>query len=232
MNDNDKPDNHETDRGLPADIATDDALVEPARTLTWPLAILFMITAAIVGGSAVYVWQQRSASPNATDIGFADDMSAHHNQAVRMSIAYLTNGRDRFLRHMAEEVLVYQIGEVRDMQAALADWDESGDDDDAMAWMGMAVDENQQPGMATPDELEQLDTATGDAIDELFSRLMIRHHAGGAHMAEYQVDHGNVEAMRELAQIMLNGQASEVVELNRWRADNGYDLVTTSDLPS
>lgn len=94
----------------------------------------------------------------------------------------------------------------------------------------MPVDENQQPGMATPDELQQLDTATGNELDDLFTRLMIRHHAGGAHMAEYTIEHASIDRIRDLAQTMLNGQRSEVIELNRWRVQNGYDTVDTRDL--
>jgi uncharacterized protein (DUF305 family) len=158
-------------------------------------------------------------------------MSSHHNQAIGMSITYLTYGRNPFLRHMAEEVLIYQIGEVRDMQRALTDWGNDGDDTDAMAWMGMPVDEYQQPGMATNEELAALDAARDRDIDELFTRLMIRHHAGGGHMARYTVEHAEISRIRELAEIMANGQATEVTELNNWRTQNGYPTVDISDLP-
>lgn len=199
--------------------------------LTWPLAILFVITAAIASGSAVFVWDRRPAAPSAVDIGFADDMSTHHGQAIDMSITYLTYGRTPFLRHMAEEVLIYQIGEVRDLQAALADWGEDGADTDAMSWMGMPVDEYAQPGMATTDELHALEEARGPDLDDAFSRLMIRHHAGGGHMAAYTSEHAHIRRIRDLAATMARGQASEIVELGNWRTEQGFDPVEVADLP-
>ncbi len=199
--------------------------------LTWPLAILFMITTGIASASAVFVWDRRPESPSAVDIGFADDMSAHHSQAIDMSITYLSNGGTPFLRHMAEEVLIYQIGEVRDLQAALAEWGEDGADENAMGWMGMPVDEYAQPGMATPAELGALERARGAELDDLFSRLMIRHHAGGGHMAAYTGEHARIGRIRDLATTMARGQASEIVELGNWRTDQGFDPVEVSDLP-
>jgi uncharacterized protein (DUF305 family) len=83
-----------------------------------------------------------------------------------------------------------------------------------MEWMDAPVDQDAQPGMATQAQLDELDAATGTELDDLFSSLMIAHHRGGIHMAQYAVDHGHEDDLTTLAQAMVTTQQSEVGEMN------------------
>jgi uncharacterized protein (DUF305 family) len=207
-----------------------NALEEPSRpdrrptilqTIALALACLFL------GGAAVTVWDNRDTTPDpgAADIGFLDDMLAHHQQAIDMSLEYLSRGSNSLMRHMAYEVLYTQIGEVGVMNQQLAEWDEVGDDV-AMAWMGMSHPEDAQPGMASPEEMEQLREGPKRDLDELFSRLMIEHHAGGAHMADAAVDLAETEYVRSMAAAMAQVQRDEINELNVAREQLGLSAVS------
>jgi uncharacterized protein (DUF305 family) len=69
-------------------------------------------------------------------------------------------------------------------------------------------------GMATPDELNALVRADDDEASIQFATLMIEHHEGGLHMAEYVRDAGRNDDVRAFAESMIRGQVAEVAELS------------------
>ena len=216
-----------SDMGAPED---DD--LEPligGRTVDLGRALLAGFVAMFFAGAVVFAWQQAAneADPNAVDIGFADDMRTHHLQGVAMSLTYLEAGTDPYFRSVANEIVIVQAGESRLMGQWLEDWgDLDLDLDNAMAWMDMApVPQTEQPGMATEAEVAELEAAEGDELDDLFSRLMIAHHRGGQHMAQYAVDHGSEEVVTHLAQAIVTTQQSEVAEMNIHREELGLPPV-------
>jgi uncharacterized protein (DUF305 family) len=79
--------------------------------------------------------------------------------------------------------------------------------------------------MATPAELRALARARGRALDDQFSRLMIEHHAGGAHMADAEARLGRDHAEKAWARKMAAAQRLEIDELNRVRQRLGLPLV-------
>jgi uncharacterized protein (DUF305 family) len=97
----------------------------------------------------------------------------------------------------------------------LADWDlpTESDTDTVMAWMGEPLPEDRMPGLATEDNLTQLRDAEGHQADLLFAQLMIAHHQGGIHMAEYAAEHATTARVRDLAAAMAVDQRGEINEL-------------------
>jgi uncharacterized protein (DUF305 family) len=214
-----------------ADVDEDDDL-EPlvtGRVVDLGRAILVTVTLMFLTGAAVFTWQQwaHDPRPNAVDIGFADDMRSHHLQGVAMALSYLHDGTDPTLLQMANEIVIVQAGENRLLNEYLADWGSPDLDlDTAMGWMDMApVAQDAQPGMATQEELDELDAATGTELDDLFTSLMISHHRGGIHMAQYAADHGHEDDLTTLAQAMVTTQKSEVGEMNLRREALGLQPV-------
>lgn len=213
------------------DQALDDDL-EPlvgGRVVDLGRAVLATVALMFLAGAAVYTWQQwaHEPRPNDVDVGFADDMRSHHGQGVTMALAYLEDGNDPTLRQMADEIVRVQAGEVRLLGQYLDDWGNPDTDlDTAMDWMGMApVPQDQQPGMATDAEMADLDAATGEELDDLFTRLMILHHRGGLHMAQYAADHGHQDEATELAESIVTTQRSEIAEMNLQREALGLEPV-------
>ena len=66
-----------------------------------------------------------------------------------------------------------------------------------------------------------LNNARGRQLDDLFSALMINHHFGGIHMADYAKTHAKSELARSLARNMVRDQQSEIIDLNGWRVELG-----------
>lgn len=180
-------------------------------------AILAVALAFLFGAAGYFVGVRATQEPTSpVDIGFLQDMSEHHDQAVEMAQLTIPRAVDPVVRSMAEEILIFQRYELGQMSVMLehqgavpAEYDP---DRITMAWMGMPTPLRNMPGMASERELADLTAATGTEVDRQFLELMINHHRGGLHMAEYAAANAVDPSVRELAGRMARYQAVEVEE--------------------
>ncbi len=77
-----------------------------------------------------------------------------------------------------------------------------------MAWMGMSG--MTMPGMASRADVNALAELPSADSEELFLRLMIRHHTGGVAMAEAILDRSGEADVRRLAEAIVSGQRAEI----------------------
>jgi uncharacterized protein (DUF305 family) len=180
-------------------------------------ALVFAVALAFLTSVVVVRWTDREPRPNAASVGFFDDMTTHHYQALAMSRVYQRYGTDRIIGIIADEIDFEQSGDIRVMQNALRDWHVDTTPTVAMQWMDMAVPQNAQPGMATKAQMAALKAARGPTLDDQFTRLMINHHAAGAAMADSAVRRANRHEVRDLATVMRNNQRYEIEELQHER---------------
>lgn len=165
-------------------------------------------------------------TPSAVDIGFSQDMSAHHAQAVEMAGVALIRSADQDVRRLAYDILTTQQSQVGRMQGWLQLWDEPARAVDGyMGWMTERGDGHdhsgagsahaaegpvrEMPGMASPEELSALRRAEGTELDVLFLQLMLRHHQGGLPMIQYAATYAETAAVRTLASNMDQTQQGE-----------------------
>ncbi|MEP6626033.1 MAG: DUF305 domain-containing protein [Acidimicrobiia bacterium] len=222
------------DPGAPDDEPGDD---EPGddggrdRTTGRGLWIALLVAALVLGSAVGWRIGRAQGDPTvpghgSVDVGFFQDMSTHHNQAISMAFTYLAHGTDPLLRQIAGEIVTYQSSEIGMMGEYLTTWHQAGTEDGtAMGWMGMRVPRADMPGLATKSQLATLAAARGDALDQEFTRLMIDHHAGGIHMADYAGPHAITAAVKRWAASMADGQRGEISEMNRWRVSHGMAAV-------
>ena len=188
--------------------------------------LLLVVSLVFAGGVGWRIGRAQGESTvpghSSVDVGFFQDMSTHHNQAVGMAMTYLANGTVPLLRQIAGEIVTYQSSEIGVMGEYLTRWHQAGTEGStAMGWMGMRTPRDRMTGMATKQELARLGAARGAELDQLFTRLMIDHHVGGIHMAEYAAAHATTPEVRRWAVSMADGQRGEIAELNQWRVRNG-----------
>lgn len=189
------------------------------------LVLAVAAVAAVVGAT---LSQRIGAPPEAgsVDVGFMQDMTLHHEQAVEMASIAAENATDPVVRGFAREVLVFQPREIGYMEALLEDWGHWPFDPNrtAMAWMGMPTLASEMPGMQPDREVAGLRGVTGPAADAEFLRRMTEHHRGGIHMAEYAAEHASDQRVRDLARRMAEVQRSEIGEYRQVAARLGLDL--------
>jgi len=195
---------------------------EPWWHSPWRLLVLGVALVFLGVGIGLAIKSRSNSTPGAgsVDVGFLQDMRYHHDQATQMSLAYLQKPaaeQDPALRTIAAEILLEQQLEAGAMVQLLHEYGqpEANESGIGMAWMSMPVPIAQMPGMATPDNIAALKAASGRDADILFAKLMIAHHQGGLHMAEYAAGQAKEPRVRQLATSMIKGQTDEVVELEQ-----------------
>jgi len=201
----------------------DDGDDDGTIVLPWwqhPVNIATMLIAlALIAGIAGWMIGDSAGRPhNDVDTGFLHDMREHHEQAVLISKIYdELPDTDPGLRIVADTIEFGQSIEIGRMIQILRDFGEpeANEGDTSMAWMGMPVERGQMPGIATQEQLTQLQSASARAADELFAELMIDHHLGGVHMAEYARDHGESDVVESFAESIINSQQDEIAEIER-----------------
>ncbi|WP_431956028.1 DUF305 domain-containing protein [Nocardia lijiangensis] len=160
--------------------------------------------------------------PTAVDVGFAQDMSAHHAQAVEMAGIALLRSTDNDVRRLAYDIMTTQQNQVGRLQGWLQLWNKPAQGAEGfMGWMSepgghghggghqMTEPMATMPGMATQEELAALRQAPVPEADVIFLRLMLRHHQGGMPMMEYAAQHAATTAVRTLAASMADTQQAE-----------------------
>lgn len=169
---------------------------------------------------------------SSADAGFSRDMQVHHAQAVDMAMTLLESTDDPAMRTLAYDIATTQQQQIGQMYGWLRLWGltQTGSDP-PMAWMSAhgahaghddagasggatpmpTLDANDlMPGMATPEQMNQLRAARGVAAERLFLTLMITHHQAGVEMAQAAVDLAEQPVVTELAGTMVAGQRNEI----------------------
>ncbi|WP_327140005.1 DUF305 domain-containing protein [Nocardia sp. NBC_01327] len=189
------------------------------------LAVLLCVSGMLLRPFIIPDTQSAPPILNPTEIGFTQDMMAHHEQAL-IIVQRLDPAADPTIRRLAQQISDSQRMEIGTMLGWLRLANASPTDPHPMSWMrstGMpggtdhsamtmttaATAGATMPGMATLAELDALSAARGAAAETLFLQLMLRHHRGGVAMAQAadkQVASGPV---KETARAMITAQSQE-----------------------
>lgn len=200
------------------------------------LLAVFLLGAA--GGILIGLPGSATSTPAAdsVDVGFSQDMTVHHDQAVQMAAWVRDRTSDPVVRTLAYDIESTQTAEIGRMQGMLTLWDAPPlPPGHFMRWMagpsgghghgglgsvppgGLAA----MPGMASAQELQALRSASGRQLDVLFLQLMLRHHEGGGPMLDYAAANASVPAVRTLARQMAAAQTGESAYIRTLLAQRG-----------
>lgn len=170
----------------------------------WPRVVSFVCGAVlllVLGAALRPLIVPENHTParvlNDTEIGFAQDMTAHHQQAVQI-VQRLDAGVDPAVLRLARQIDRTQQVEIGTMLGWLRLANASPMPQHPMAWMphdtDMAAAHHHSPasasaapampGLASQTELDALSAARGRDAEVLFLQLMYRHHQGGITMAQ------------------------------------------------
>ncbi|MFJ8855908.1 DUF305 domain-containing protein [Streptomyces sp. NPDC102437] len=154
-------------------------------------------------------------SDTSVDVGFARDMSIHHQQAVEMSFIVRDRTSDEAVRRLAYDIINTQANQRGMMLGWLEMWGRAKSSSAVpMKWMNHPFtprgDGSLMPGMATGTELDELRAAKGRAAEVLYLKLMTPHHQAGVEMAAAAATSADTDEIRNLAAGMVRGQQSEM----------------------
>ena len=155
------------------------------------------------------------AAPTNADIGFCQDMSIHHLQALLMCQRVLGRDTGDAVQAAAAEVLQNQAMEVGQMRAWLTDWGASTvPPTTVMAWMGANQGNGMplanMPGYASNEQLLELSLANGIDRGRKWLELMRAHHVGGVMMATQAENLCSSTKVIRLAKQQVSTQSFEI----------------------
>ena len=161
-----------------------------------------------------------TAEHNDADIRFAQLMIPHHQQAVEMAELAADRADSPPVTDLAEQIRAAQDPEIATLTGFLQAWGaEVPADSGSMAGMdhgGMAgMDHGGMAGMMTPEQMDQLETASGPAFDTMFLQMMIAHHEGAITDAQTELAEGSNPQAKELAQQIVDDQRAEIAQMQQ-----------------
>ena len=113
------------------------------------------------------------------DVQFMTGMISHHSQALVMSRFAPGSGASQRIQTLAARIINAQKDEIALMQRWLRD---RGQPVPAVDDAGQTVHAMDMPGMLSPEQMDELESARGAEFDRLFLTYMIQHHEGAVTM--------------------------------------------------
>ena len=148
------------------------------------------------------------------DVRFMQDMIPHHHQALVMSRWAPDRTNNPEILDLAGRINSSQADEIKFMQKWLAERGEAVPDPTAHHAMHTHHD---MAGMATPEQMAQLEGATATEFDRLFLQLMIPHHDGAIKMVDELLEQPGAAydpVLYEFTSDVSNDQAVEIQRMN------------------
>jgi uncharacterized protein (DUF305 family) len=143
-----------------------------------------------------------SATANAADVTYVQNMIVHHRQAVDMALLAPNRAASAKLKNLADRIQDVQGPEIQYMSTWLREQEQAVPDHHGR--------HDGMPGMATPEQLEALKAAQGKEFDRMFLQLMIEHHLGAIEMSKQVLTGGAHIKIEELASDVSVEQAAEI----------------------
>lgn len=194
------------------------------RTLVLRRRVRLIVTGTIAYNvvEAVVALVAGTVASSSALIGFLRDMMTHHAQAVTMSAAVHRRSTDPEVSYLAFDIMTTQQGQLGIMSGWLDLSGQTQSGGETMAWMGHAGD-TEMPGMASPDEITELESLPEPQMTERFLRLMIDHHRGALEMASYATARAESPDVATLAGKMNSGQESEIDLMQDMLVERGHE---------
>jgi uncharacterized protein (DUF305 family) len=170
---------------------------------------------------------------NSVDVGFAQDMALHHQQAVQIANTAREKTTNSEIKQLAFDIESNQLEQAGRMEGWLMLWGQPEQTPGPhLVWMTGAEGEHHHgtpgstgtdhmPGMASEEELGRLRSLSGQEFDVYFLQLMLRHHEGGTPMAQYAAEHASLPAVRTLAENIVRAQTNEATTMRQLLAERG-----------
>ncbi len=167
------------------------------------LTVVAFVVSIVAAGTVLGFTLGRDSRPSSPTISFNQAMIKHHTQAVTMAMTIVRRGEEPDLIVVARDIVLTQQAQIGAMGAHL----------DILG--ASRVGENHpMPGMATNDQIAELETLPTRAAEAQMIRLMIDHHQGGVSMASDALEQNLDPVTERLAKSIVASQQNEINLLN------------------
>lgn len=173
--------------------------------LGWPVLVGLVLLGLGVGGAVAWA-SARPPAEGSPEVRFARDMSAHHAQAVDMSVTLLKLSSDPAVRLLAQDITLTQQAQIGQMSGWLMAWNRP------LAGLEppMAGMNREAMGLASVTDVQELEHLPPTVAESRYLVLMRRHHLGGVTMAKAALNTVKSRPVRAFAQRVVVSQTSEI----------------------
>lgn len=211
------------------------------RTLVVAFVAALLVGAIAFAVGRLSVGVEPAPTTTSAEAGFARDMQVHHDQGVELAMLVRDRSDDPVIRQLAYDVAATQSNQSGQLFGWLAAWGlPQASPEPSMTWMtrptldgGGAHDHGTDPtasahepgapmpGMATREQVAQLEQADGPEADRLFLTLMIAHHRGAIEMAEALLERSENPVVVPFAEAVVTSQHKEIDYMERLLDERG-----------
>ena len=193
--------------------------VQPTnRIRAWWLVMPLLL---LVGLAVFWLVASRAPAEGSPEVAFARDMATHHAQAVEMALIVRDRSADEELRRFALDIILTQQAQIGQMQGWLAVWGQP---------LAGPQPDMQMPGMATQQQVNELQTLPVTAMETSFLQLMIRHHQAGVAMAQAALGQTRRTEVVRLATAIVQAQQSEISYMDQLLKQRGAAPLPMTEL--
>jgi len=214
---------------------TDEAVTRPTPRRIPVRGVVAAAIAVIVVGAIAFSVGRISGitepTPTSTSAaaGFARDMQVHHDQGVELALLVRDRSEDADIRSLAYDIATAQSNQSGQMYGWLVVWGlPQASPEPSMTWMtrpsldGQAAHGHDEedgahepgapmPGLATLEQVQSLQDATGVEAEVIFLELMIAHHQGAIDMSEAVLERTDSTLVKTFATGVIAAQEKEIV---------------------
>ncbi|MED5269825.1 MAG: DUF305 domain-containing protein, partial [Pseudomonadota bacterium] len=163
------------------------------------------------------------SSYTSADVEFLQGMIIHHYQAFLMSEMAPARTNNQTILDLAGRIDISQTDEIDFMKNWLVDRGQSIPDPS----MDDMMHKHKMMGMATPEQMMQLEASNSTDFDRLYLNLMIKHHDGAIEMVDRLNEFPGSAYDPQLYEFVTDLENDQAVEIERM---NGI-LISLSDDP-
>lgn len=184
------------------------------------LSIMTLAVVSCLAGVFQTAKSQAPAKKNYTDadVHFMAGMIGHHAQAIQMAGWAPSHGASQSVRALCERIVVGQTDEIAMTQRWLKEHGEFVPPADPRGHIMQGMDQPMlMPGMLTPQQMAQLDSARGPEFDRLFLTYMIQHHQGAITMVQQLLAVPGAAQDGPVFRFASDVNADQTTEINRMK---------------
>jgi uncharacterized protein (DUF305 family) len=166
-----------------------------------------MIVLAACGGD-----DDETSAQEHTDGAFIAQMVPHHEGAIEMAEIAAEQGEHAEITDLADNIIASQGAEIDQLETAHERLFDAPLGEVDHGSLGLSEADS---GMAH--DASALEGA--EPFDQEFIDMMIPHHQGAIRMARVELESGEDEELKDLAQEIIDAQSAEIEEMNAWREE-------------
>jgi uncharacterized protein (DUF305 family) len=203
----------------------------PALHQGFLVSILALAVVLLAGLALWLFFANRPPGDDSPEAGFARDMMVHHAQAVEMAELVRDRTESDEMRTLASDIALTQQAQIGRMEGWLAVWGlPATGTESAMSWMDHPT-EGRMPGMASPDQVEELSELSPEEMDVRFLQLMIPHHEAALSMADAALERTDRPDVERLAGAISASQKAEIETMQDLLQERGAQVEEEASVP-